>query len=144
VDVSVGPPEPVSVGLPEPVSVGLPEPVSVGPPEPVGFPLLDGLPDPLPVVVVGVTLRLPVGLGDLDGEAGVDVGPRITGGGTDPAALPGCVPLADELARGWVDAVVGGEIVVLLPEIDDVGPLLPDNSTATIAMMPIAAAPIPA
>ena len=113
----------------------------VGFPLPVEPPVLVGPPDPVFFVVVGDTLRLPVGLTGLD-EAGADVGPRVTPGGRDPAALPGCVPLAEELARAMGD-VDGGEIVVLPPMGGD-GSLLLDNSTATIAMTPIAAAPIPA
>jgi hypothetical protein len=115
----------VSVGLAEPVTDGLPVPV--------------GLTDPVLVVAVGETLRLPVGLGDLDAEALGDV-PRLTPAGTGPAVLPGCVRLADGLAGCVGDDV--GEIVVLLSMLA-VGWLL-DSSTATIAMTPIAAAPIPA
>ena len=89
---------------------------------------------------------LPVGLGDFDfdGDVAADVAPRLAPGGMEPAALPGCVPLADELTRCPADdewAV--GDTVVLLPMLDDVLLLL-DSSTATIAMIPIAAAPIPA
>jgi len=116
--------------------------VLVGFPVPVEPPVFVGLPDPVFVVVVGVTLWLPVGLTDLDGEVTTDVGPRLTPAGRDPAVLPGCVPLAEELARATGD-VDGGEIVVLPPMGGD-GSLLLDNSTATIAMTPIAAAPIPA
>jgi hypothetical protein len=130
--LSVGPP--LLVGLP--LSVG--PPLLVGLPLSVGPPLLVGVPEPL-LVAVGVTLWLPVGFGDLDGDAFGDV-PRLTPAGAVPAALHGCVPLADELADGG-EAV--GVIVVLLPPMLDAGPWLAESSTATIAMTPIAAAPIP-
>ena len=62
----------------------------------------------------------------------------------EPAALPGRVSLADELPGCPADVEWAvGDTVVLLPMLDDVLLLL-DSSTATIAMTPIAAAPIPA
>ncbi len=125
----------VAVELPVPVAVELPVPVAVL----VAVELL------VPVaVVVEVTLRLAVGWADVDddGEALVGVGPRLAPGSAGPIALPGCVPLAEVLTRCVADEA-GGKIVVLVPVIDDVGPLLEDSSTATMAMTPTAATPIP-
>ena len=127
----------VSGGLPVSVAVlvsgGLPEPVAV----------LVAVELPLPVaVVVADTLRLVVGCSDFDGDAFGGVGTRLTPAGAELTVLPGCVPLADELGRCEAEWD-GGEIVVLVPP-GGVAALLLDSSTATIAMMPIADAPIPA
>ena len=118
----------------------------VGLPVPVGFPVLDALlvAVGLPVfVIVGVTLRLVVGCADFeaDGEAFADVLPRLTLTGAELAVVAGRVALTEAFTDCVGDD--GGEIVVLLTMLDD-GPWLADSSTATIAMTPIAAVPIPA
>ena len=133
------------------MAVGLPVPVAVLVAVPVAVLVAVGLPVPVAVLVavavpvavfVADPLRLAVGCTDFDGDA-FGVGTRLTLGGAELTALPGCVPLAEGLGR-WVDAA-GGVIVVLLAGMPPgVAPLLFDSSSATIAMTPIAAAPIPA
>jgi hypothetical protein len=97
------------------------------------------------VLVVGLldTFR-PVGLGDFDGVGFLVVGTTLLLGPSPPAVLPGCDAVAEAPVLRppdgdavWVGAVVDGELVAAL------FPLL-EISTAIIATMPIAAAPIPA
>jgi hypothetical protein len=131
----------VAVGLPlsvgPPVSVG---PVSVGLPLPVGVPLPVEVPDD---ELVGVMLRLVVGCTDFDadGEAFVGVLPRLTLTGTELAVVARGVALTEELGESVGDDVCENE--VLLP-FGGIALLLLDSSTATIAITPTAAAPIPA
>jgi len=129
----------VAVAVAVLVAVAVPVAVLVAVAVPVAVLVAVALPVPV-AVFVAVTLWLIVGCTDFDGEACGDVGTRLTLAGTELTVLPGAEWLAGELARADED---GGEIVVLGPLMAG-GSLLADNSTATIAMMPIAAAPIPA
>ena len=119
----------VAVAVPVAVLVAVAVPVAV----------LVAVAVPVPVFVA-VALRLVVGCSDLDGDA-CGVGTRLTRAGAELAVVAGRVA-----PSGAFECVcdVGGMIVVLVPEMPEFGPLVFDSSTATIAMTPIAAAPIPA
>jgi hypothetical protein len=125
----------VAVAVPVPVAV----PVAVAVPVPVAVPVAVAVPVP---VAVEDALRLVVGCIDFDGDAVGDVGTRLTPCGAELTVLPGRVALAEAVRDGADDEWDAGVCVRLLPFTAE--PLLFDNSTATIAMTPTAAAPIPA